>query len=109
MLNPNFFIGLSLGFLIFLSLSNPNKLKRKVPTIRISRVGLLPEFSIKLIGYKVHIHHWVYLSIIYIFLTIEADNFFTSNNLIKGVFIGGIAQGLTYHDRFKFFHKHNNL
>jgi hypothetical protein len=105
-----FIAGLFLGFVIFLNLSNPNKFKTKIPEIKFGRLDLLPEVKVKVLGYKFHIHHWIYLLIFYIFFTIESDNFFTTSNLLKGLFVGGIAQGLTYHDRFKFItiHKENN-
>jgi hypothetical protein len=47
-------------------------------------------------GYRIHIHHWIYCSIILIILLII--KFY--NPIILGFMVGSIIQGLKYKDRF---------
>jgi hypothetical protein len=52
------------------------------------------RFNIK--GYFIHIHHWIWCSVILIVLLVI--NYYTF--FILGVLIGSIIQGLLYRDRF---------
>jgi hypothetical protein len=52
-------------------------------------------------GYYVHIHHWIYCSLILaVLFMVHFVNFF-----VIGVLIGAIIQGLLYRDRFVVFYK----
>ncbi|HNT29462.1 MAG TPA: hypothetical protein PKL83_00740 [bacterium] len=47
---------------------------------------------------KVHIHHWLHLSVILVIL----NHLAIYSSLIYGLLYGMIAQGLTYSDRYQF-------
>ena len=60
--------------------------------------GSLKSIQFNVGKYRIHIHHWFIASIILIIL-IMLDFY---NDLIYGLLIGLIIQGLTYRDFYKF-------
>ncbi len=55
----------------------------------------------KIRGYYIHIHHWLYYSLVLIGLALISFR----NPLVYGLLIGTIVQGLHYRDRFIFWYK----
>lgn len=47
--------------------------------------------------FKIHLHHWIIMSIILAYYLIYVEN---KSNIIIGFLIGGIIHGLSYKDRF---------
>lgn len=82
------------------------KKPNRLPTIRIWNVEILPCFRIHFKNSTFWFHHWFYLSVIIIGAVLLYDNImhFTTVKAAAGVSVGGILQGLTYPDRFKFKH-----
>lgn len=52
-------------------------------------------------GYYIHIHHWIWCSLLLVILILLKYN----NPFVLGFLIGSIAQGLMYKDRFLVFYK----
>ena len=60
----------------------------------------LPSLKIRLKNHIIHIHHWIFLSAIFVVLiTFTAG--FAQLLFFKSFCLGGIIQGITYSDRFK--------
>ena len=56
--------------------------------------------------FKIHLHHWIIMIIIlimYIIILEESNDQANYNSYIVGFLLGGIAQGLSYKDRFEIF------
>lgn len=106
-----FIISFLVGFLVYKKLSIPKSRlfhsHHLVPNVEIKHIEILPCLRIPLgkgrFGGKrhLHIHHWIYLGLLLV-ISLFIDNRLTGNlSLVNGLCLGGIAQGLTYHDRFK--------
>ena len=78
-------IGLVIGFLFWKLVSGKHEG---------DEIGRSIRFTLK--NYYIHIHHWIWCSVILILLL--AINY--HNPLIIGILIGSIIQGLMYKDRF---------
>lgn len=80
----------------------PNRL----PSLRIGNIELLPNVRIHLKNSTVHFHHWFYLTVLIVGAVVLYDNLmhFATAKAAAGASVGGIIQGLTYPDRFKFKH-----
>jgi hypothetical protein len=79
-------LGIVIGFLIAKLVAGKNTGDRTQRAIRIP-VGNI----------KVHIHHWIWASVILIvFILLKFQNYF-----LMGILVGIMIQGLSYTDRFK--------
>lgn len=93
-----------LGFSLYLFFSHPKYWKKKIPTIRLGKIQILPNLKIKLKNQTIHLHHWIFLSAILSFLNHIAHGI--DNLLFLKLFaIGGIIQGFTFKDKFRVFVK----
>lgn len=86
----------ALGYLASRTITDPAKsrIRRKMPNIKIKRVQVFPVLRIKIFGRVIHLHHWIYFSIILLV------SFFVSLGIIdyivtKGIIFGAIIHGLT--------------
>src|SRR5579872_4907168 len=90
------------GYQFFLTFTHPQKKKNKIPHIALKNIELSPNVKIHFRGKTYWIHHWLLLSCLAGFFS------FTEGLLtlltIKAIMAGGIAQGLSYKDRFHFRH-----
>lgn len=59
------------------------------------------SFRILIRGYYLHIHHWIWCTLVIIFLIITGYE----NLFVFGLLIGSIIQGLQYRDRFVVLYK----
>jgi len=92
--------GLAFGFWFSRFLSDPLMVKNRLPVIRVSLIEFLPNFKIRLQKYIVHIHHWMFLSIVFGFLLVISSSF-SHLLLVKSLCLGSIIQGFTFKDRFR--------
>lgn len=85
----------ALGYLASRTLSHPtSRIRKKLPNIKTKRIQVFPVLRIKLFGRVIHLHHWIYFSIILLV------SFFVSLGIVdyivtKGILLGGIIHGLT--------------
>lgn len=86
----------ALGYLASKTLTHPTKsrIRRKMPNIKTKRFQVFPVLRFKIFGRVIHLHHWIYFSIILLV------SFFVSLGVVdlivtKGVLLGAIIQGLT--------------
>lgn len=85
----------ALGYLASRTVTHPSsRIRRKMPNIKIKRVQVFPVLRIKIFGRVIHLHHWIYFSIILLV------SFFVSLGIIdyivtKGIILGAIIHGLT--------------
>jgi len=63
--------------------------------------GIVPSLKFKIGIYFIHLHHWLWALII-ILILVCIDYF---NEIIYGLLIGLIIQGLTYRDFYKIVYK----
>jgi|SRR3989344_841200 len=97
--------GIAFGFWFYKIFSHPLELKKKIPKIRfLKTVEILPNLRIHLKRHILHVHHWIFLSAIFILLLVITSSF-TQLLLIKSFCFGGIVQGLRYKDRFRIIFK----
>lgn len=103
-MNPTIVIGSLLGFATLFSLTHDthrSSFKRKLPNIKLKNFELCPNIKVNFKHYQMHLHHWVALGLLFIMLSQLIGNI-VDTGVVKGFFIGGVAQGLTYKDRFHF-------
>lgn len=85
----------ALGYLASRTVTHPNsRIRRKMPNIKTKRIQVFPVLRIKMFGRVIHLHHWIYFSIILLV------SFFVSLGVVdyivtKGILLGGIIHGLT--------------
>jgi len=85
----------ALGYLASRTVTHPtSRIRRKMPVIKTKRVQVFPVLRIKVFGRVVHLHHWIYFSVIL------AVSFFVSLGIVdfivtKGILLGGIIHGLS--------------
>lgn len=100
-----FVLAFGIGYEIFVYFNDPIKQprreKKRLPKIRYKNLEILPYVRIHYRQKTFHIHHWLTLSIITV-LSITIYSGWTHAELLRGVAVGGIIQGLRYPDRFKF-------
>ena len=78
--------------------SNPkSKIQSKLPTIAIRFIQVSPNLKISVGNRIIHIHHWIYYTVILIFTLTYNVSFFESL-FAKGYLTGAIINGLTYPD-----------
>lgn len=94
--------GFLIGYLVCLFFTHPKRLKNKLPSINVGRLYIAPNIKIKIRGRFFHLHHWVHLTIIFTVMVYLSQDIFVTYLFWKGIVLGGISQGLTYKDRFKF-------
>lgn len=99
MAKNNEFIGFVIGwFSSFLVSNNKSPIEKKLPNETYKGIEVIPNLEVKRGNSVYHIHHWIYILLLYYPLTrIKKLN----NKLIKGFLIGDMLQGLSYKDRFK--------
>jgi hypothetical protein len=93
-------LGIGVGFSLLTITSHPrSKLYQKLPRKNIKNLSVLPNIILSHKGKTYHFHHWILLSIIYSSLVFKKE--LRRYKSLHGVFIGAIAQGLFYPDRFR--------
>ncbi len=100
-------VGLVVGYFISHFLSKPIHIKpNRLPKLGIKRVEIMPNLLIQTRRWKIHIHHWMTLSLVFVVLILTTTSF---NHLIlvKSLCLGGIIQGITYKDRFHILKNHS--
>jgi len=94
-------LGAGFGYYLFKATSRPSsKLHRRLPTKRIKNVELLPSIKIERRNKEIHLHHWLNLASLYIYLLTRRRKYL-HHQFLNGFILGSIYQGLTYKDRFK--------
>ncbi len=99
--------GVVSGFFISHFISKPVHIKpNRLPKLGIKRVEIMPNLLIQTRRWKIHIHHWMTLSLVFVVLVLTTASF---NHLlfVKSLCLGGIIQGITYKDRFHIFKNHS--
>ncbi|MBI2019342.1 hypothetical protein HYS95_01565 [Candidatus Daviesbacteria bacterium] len=85
----------ALGYLGSRMFTHPtSKIRTKMPNIKTKRIQVFPVLRFKIGSRVIHLHHWIYFSVILIV------SFFASVGVIdfivtKGVLFGAIVHGLT--------------
>lgn len=99
-----FSAGILFGFLLFFLTSHdhhPKSLKKRLPRIKIKNFEFSPNLKITVKSRQIHVHHWLFLIIIFGIAVYYQQQIFESLTAVKGFLLGGAAQGLTYSDRFQ--------
>jgi len=97
-----------LGFSLYMLFTHPKYLKKRIPTVRVRGMQILPCLKINFKNLTIHCHHWISLSIILGFLsyiTRGIDHLF----YVKFFTFGAIIQGLSFKNRFQVFIKKPNV
>jgi hypothetical protein len=100
-------LGLVVGFFVSRFLSKPIHIKpNRLPRLGIKRVEIMPNLLIQTTKWKIHVHHWMTLSLVFAVLILTTASF-NHLLLVKSLCLGGIIQGITYRDRFHIFKDHS--
>lgn len=90
-----------IGFIVFTVGSHPkSKINIRFPDQKIRNLQVFPRINVVARNRIIHIHHWISLAIVYLVI----QNFIQVN-IVNGILLGGIFQGLLYKDRFRIFFK----
>ncbi len=104
-------IGGLVSFLLLHFTTHPSsKINKKLSNISpkkrtIKRMEIFPRLNIEAKNRRIHIHHWMILTPLFIASQTIGKGFMQSD-LLHGFMLGGIFQGLMYKDSLKFIH-HN--
>lgn len=87
----------ALGFLAFRVATHPhsriwNKMLHK--SIKTKRLQIFPSLRFRFAGRTFHIHHWLSLSMLLAYATIDQSGIL-AHTFTKGVMLGGVLQGLS--------------
>lgn len=101
----------ALGYLASRTITHPtSRIRRKMPNIKIKkRIQVFPVFRVKVFGRVIHLHHWIYFSVILLV------SFFVSLGIVdymvtKGILLGTIIHGLTLpREHRKIIYKNHSL
>lgn len=86
------------GYFSWKILSHPNsKVNKKLPVIKIKIIQLCPYLQLHIGKNTIHIHHWIFSTILLIISITKVCGFLDSD-LSRGFLTGTIFQGLTYPD-----------
>lgn len=97
-----------LGFSLYVLFTHPKYLKKRIPKVSAGRIQILPCLEINLKKQTIHLHHWIWLSVILGYLSYIArgiDHLF----YVKFFTLGAIIQGFSFKDRFQVFIKKPNV
>jgi hypothetical protein len=102
-------IGGVASFVLFHFTTRPkSKINRKYPQVKIKRIQILPSFHIEAKNKIFHVHHWMWITPLYLAIqTIGRGITIFQSDILHGLMIGGIVQGLMFEDSFKLVH-HND-
>ncbi len=93
-----FLLSITAGYKLAKAFSHPeSKIRKKIPYIKFKFIQISPNIKIYLKGKIIHLHHWIFLSIILI-LTFKSNFFVFDSFILKGMLSGGIIQGFTFSD-----------
>lgn len=100
----------ALGYLVSRMFTHPgSKIRKKMPNIKTRRVQIFPVLRFNFFGTVIHLHHWIYFSVILIvstFASLGVLDFIVA----KGILIGAIIHGVTLpKNHRKIFFKNHNL
>lgn len=92
----------ALGYLTSRTLTHPtrSRIRRKMPNIKIRRIQLFPVLRIKAFGSVIHLHHWIYFSVILV-VSFFVSLWVVDMIVTKGFLLGAIVQGLTVPKRHR--------
>ena len=92
------------SFFVFHLISHPKALiGKKIPQAKIKRIQFLPNLRIEVKNKILHVHHWLWISLL--FLAIQTiDKGMLKSDLLQGILLGGILQGLLGQDSLKLIH-----
>jgi len=98
-------VGLILGvvasFIIFTIASHPrSKINKKLPDKKIKNFQFFPRITVSIRNRMIHFHHWLLLTPFYIWVQNAEKGLFHSD-MVQGLVLGGIMQGLMFKDRFR--------
>lgn len=85
----------ALGYLASRTITHPSsQIRKKLPNIKTKRVQIFPVLRFNAFGRVIHLHHWIYFSVILVL------SFFASLGVMdyivtKGMLLGAIVHGLT--------------
>lgn len=85
----------ALGYLGSRMFTHPSsRIRKKLPNIKTKRLQIFPVLRFKVFGRVIHLHHWIYFSVILLI------SFFASLGVMdylvtKGMLFGAIVHGLT--------------
>lgn len=74
-----------------------SKINRRVPKVKIKNVQILPSLKITVKGRIIHLHHWVWLTILLCVSFIGP--WWLDTWAARGFMVGGALQGLRFPDR----------
>lgn len=102
-------IGAIASFVIFTVASHPrSKLNRKLPDTKFKNVQVFPRISVAIRSRIIHFHHWLLLTPFYLWAQ-NAEKGFMHSDMVQGLVLGGIMQGLMFKDRFRLVHKRDEF
>lgn len=98
---------LSFAFFHFTS-RDESKVKNRLPKVKISKVEVSPNIKIYFKNRVIHMHHWLNLSIL-LAISIPVHNALLDAQFTKGLFMGGILQGILLPNSGKIFYKNGEV
>jgi len=87
-----------IGFFTNKHLTHPHSsLHNKLPYIKIKFIQISPHIKLNVFGRTIHFHHWLNYGIILI-ISFTFSHGLLETYTAKGLLVGSIVQGFTYHD-----------
>ncbi len=93
-----FLLSITAGYKLAKTFSHPtSKIRKRIPEIKIKFIQVLPNIKIHLKGRVIHVHHWIFLSVVLI-LSFKSNSMISDSLILKGLLSGGIIQGFSFPD-----------
>jgi len=87
-----------LGYILSKLISKEGDIiNKKLPLMKIKFFQFSPEIHIHFKNKTLHLHHWLYFTIVLV-ITLTFNINFLDNIFAKGYLVGGILQGLSFSD-----------
>lgn len=80
-----------------------SKINKKVPKVKIKNVQFLPTLKITVKGKVLHIHHWMFLTVLTGVSFVGP--WWLDTWIMRAFMVGGVLQGLRFPDRNVIFEK----
>lgn len=95
------FFGGIISFILLTLFTHPkSRLNKKLPEKKIKNIQLFPRMNVSAKNRVFHVHHWMWLTPVFLFF-----HNLTHSDLLSGAVLGGIFQGFLFRDRFKIIFK----
>lgn len=84
----------ALGYLVSRTFAHPSsRIRKKLPNIKTKHIQIFPVFRVYIFGHVIHLHHWLYYSVILVvssFVSMGIFDWIVAKGFILGIIVHGL-------------------